>query len=134
MARLLADEQFPARAVDKLRLLGHDVLTVRQIDEDKSGDGKDDKTVLEIARDLNRTVLTLNRKDFKSLHGLFPWHAGIICCVVDPHPDKQAKRIDAAIRGHLQNNQHLKGCLLSEFVNQSISGQFDTTCCVRMCD
>lgn len=68
MAKILADEHFPVRIQDRLRRLGHDVTTVRQYDENKSGDGKSDEEVLRIATAEGRAVLTMNKKDFKALH------------------------------------------------------------------
>jgi hypothetical protein len=46
-ARLLADEHFGVRIVAELRAKGHDVVTVRQLNENKSGDGWSDEAVLE---------------------------------------------------------------------------------------
>jgi hypothetical protein len=44
--RLLADEQFPDRVTDRLRLCGHDVARVRDFDLIKSGDAREDDSVL----------------------------------------------------------------------------------------
>ena len=101
MARLLADEQFPVRIQDRLRRLGHDIVSVRSFDTSPSGDGKSDEEVLQIAASENRTVLTLNTKDFKRLHedNAVPNHKGIIGYVLgDDDPDFQGRFIDERIK------------------------------------
>lgn len=59
MARLFADENFPFQAVEALRELGHDVLTVA--DAGKDGLGTPDDEVLDFAsenaRVLDRAIL-----------------------------------------------------------------------------
>jgi extradiol dioxygenase family protein len=54
---------------------------------------------LTFATDLDRTVVTLNRKDFIQLHRLQPNHAGIIVCTDDRNWDALAQRIHAAMEG-----------------------------------
>lgn len=44
-------------------------------------------------------MVTLNRRDFIVLHQASAEHAGIVVCTVDPDPIRQARRIDAALRG-----------------------------------
>lgn len=66
MARLFADENFPWPAVQALRRLGHDVVSVDDIG--RSGQRWSDPEVLEFARKEGRILLTLNRKDFLRLH------------------------------------------------------------------
>jgi len=110
MARILADEQFPARIQDRLRRLGHDVVSVRMYDQSKSGDGKTDQQVLEIATVENRIVLTLNRKDFQELHehSEVGCHKGIIAYTLTGETPKiQADRIHAAIKQALVHERHL---------------------------
>jgi predicted nuclease of predicted toxin-antitoxin system len=95
MALLYADEQFPFEVVEHLRDLGHDVLTVQE-----AGNANlkiPDDQVLQFARDNERLVLTLNRKDFKRLHRLSPKHAGIIICTDDSDRLALAQRIHAAM-------------------------------------
>jgi extradiol dioxygenase family protein len=54
---------------------------------------------LTFATDLDRAVVTLNRKDFIQLHRLQPNHAGIIVCTDDRNWDALAQRIHAAVEG-----------------------------------
>ena len=94
-ARFLADEHFDFRVCDRLRAMGHDVLTVRQANESKFGDGWPDPQVLSFAIEQNRIVLTENVSDFKYLHIAMPWHKGIIACSKFPaKPAKMAKHIE----------------------------------------
>ena len=107
MGSLYADEQFPYKVVEHLRNFGHDVLTVQE-----AGNANlkiPDDRVLEFAGSNERAILTLNRKDFKRLHRLYPDHAGIIICTDDGDRLALAGRIDAAI---LQE-QTLQGKLVS---------------------
>ena len=95
MARLYADEQFPRRVTELLRDLGHDVLTVQE-----SGNaGAADEEVLAFAIATKRTVVTLNRYDFRCLHKLDPQHSGIILCTDEPDRKRMAIRINDAISG-----------------------------------
>jgi hypothetical protein len=103
MARLYADEHFPEKVVYALRLLGHDVLTVKQTNLDKRGDAVPDDLVLAFARRQRRAVLTYNRDDFLRLHRENPGHYGIIACAsykCSPAREAKAKakRIDAEIK------------------------------------
>jgi hypothetical protein len=95
MARLYADENFPYPIVLELRLLGHDVLTMREAG--KAGQAELDEVVLMDAIEDNRAVLTHNRKHFIHLHSSHPHHAGIIVCTIDPDFENMANRIHAAI-------------------------------------
>lgn len=65
MARLYADEQFPRIVVKLLRALGHDILTVQEAG--KANQRIPDEEVLAFAIADNRTILTINRSDFKRL-------------------------------------------------------------------
>ena len=62
MNRLLDDENFPVPAVQALRQLGYDVITLQE--RGKGNQQFPDNDVLELATIENRTVLTLNRKHF----------------------------------------------------------------------
>jgi uncharacterized protein with PIN domain len=107
MARLLADEHFPVGIVNALRRLGHDVLTVRQVNVSKSGDATPDDLVLEWAAHQQRIVVTMNRKDYRRLHQENARHAGILCCN-DPgaQPDKKvARKIDAFLKENDMNSR-----------------------------
>lgn len=95
MARLYANENYPQPAVQELRRLGHDLLTV--LETGKAEQSWPDQEVLAFARSEGRAVLTLNRKHFIRLHQEDPDHAGIICCTFDPDFTAQAERIHAAL-------------------------------------
>ncbi len=95
MARLYADEDFPFPVVERLRQLGHDVLTA--LEAGKANQGIADADQLVFATSLGRAILTRNRKDFIPLHRRSPHHAGIISITDDPDFDGQASGIDQAI-------------------------------------
>jgi predicted nuclease of predicted toxin-antitoxin system len=95
MARLYANENFPRQVVTALRALGHDVLTV--MEAGNAGQAIADVEVLAFAAQHQRTVLTLNRRDFIRLHRRGIPHAGIIACTQDADVEGQANRIDRAI-------------------------------------
>jgi predicted nuclease of predicted toxin-antitoxin system len=95
VARFYADEQFPRRVVDLLRGLGHDVLTVQEAERR----GESDPEVLAFATNDNRSVITLNRKDFFKLHRLNQEHSGIIACTDDRDRERFADNIHNAVQG-----------------------------------
>lgn len=95
MARLYSNENFPLPAVEKLRGLGHDVLTTR--DAGKADQALSDESVLQFATAENRAVLTLNRRHFIRLHEVRPDHAGIVVCKFDADFVGQAERIHQTI-------------------------------------
>jgi len=99
VARLYANENFPFLVVEKLRQLGHDVVTIQETG--KAEQRTPDEDVLQLAIADERAVLTLNRKHFIRLHQEQPSHAGIIVCTVDPDFARQAARIHAAIEAPL---------------------------------
>ena len=98
MARLYADEQFPRQVSDLLREMGHDVLTVQQAEKDNLG--IPDEEVLAFAIEENRTVITLNRRDFIRLHRANSKHSGIVVCTNDRDRLQLANRIEEAIFNH----------------------------------
>lgn len=98
MARLYSNENFPLPVVERLRALGHDVLTIQETG--KADQALPDEKVLEFATAENRAVLTLNRRHFIRLHRERAQHAGIIVCTVDPDFAGQAERIHKATEGH----------------------------------
>ncbi len=106
MAAFYADENFPLPTVEALRRFGHDVLTTHEAGQ--ANQRIRDDAVLEFATESGRAVLTLNRRDFVSLHGRSPGHAGIVVCSQDADCDRQAAAIDAAVREHTA----LQGTLL----------------------
>jgi predicted nuclease of predicted toxin-antitoxin system len=95
MARLYADENFPQPAVERLRELGHDVLTMQ--DAGKAQQKLPDEAVLADACAESRAVVTHNRKDFRHLHATMPDHTGIIACSEDLDFIGLADRIHEAI-------------------------------------
>jgi hypothetical protein len=96
VAALYADENVAQELVDRLRALGHDMLTAR--DDGRAGQGIDDPDVLSRAIELGRAVLTNNRKDYHRLHRTTLAHAGIVTYTRDDHDlPGLAVRIDAAI-------------------------------------
>lgn len=97
MARLYSNENFPLPVVEKLRALGHDVLTIQETG--KADQALPDKEVLAFAALEQRAVLTLNRLHFIRLHRQQPAHEGIIVCKFDPNFAAQAERIHKAVAG-----------------------------------
>jgi predicted nuclease of predicted toxin-antitoxin system len=96
MARLYADEDIPLPLVERLRALGHDVLTT--LDAGQANQQVQDSVILAEATNQGRVVLTHNRKDFKRLHRATPGHAGIISCTRDDaDPGGLAARIHNAV-------------------------------------
>ena len=93
MASLYADEDFRYPVVERLRRLGHDVLTVQEAGRR----GGFDPQVLADATAAGRTVLTYNRWHFECLHRQDSNHAGIISCTPDSDWDALAAPIDQAI-------------------------------------
>jgi hypothetical protein len=92
VARFLADENFPQPAVEELRRLGHDVLTVLD-----AGQAWPDREILLFAAREGRAVVTLNRRDFLQLHREVPAHAGLVLCTADLDFVGQSSRIHAAV-------------------------------------
>ncbi len=97
-ARFYADESFAIRTVFAIRLLGHDVRTVRQDCEDKRGDSMDDSIVLRVATSQERIVLTYNATDFRAEHKRFRKHKGIMLCNPNMDSKKTAKLIDEIVK------------------------------------
>ena len=95
MALFYANENFALAAVEELRRLGHDVLTIQQTGS--AGQALSDEAVLAVARQARRTLLTFNRKHFIRLHGDHPDHEGIVACTLDADFIALASRIHAAV-------------------------------------
>ena len=76
MARLYSNENFPLPVVEKLRALGHDVLTIQETG--KADQALADAEVLKLATAENRAVLTLNRRHFIGLHRASPAQGGLL--------------------------------------------------------
>jgi len=98
MARLYADEDFPFPFVERLRQLGHDVITTFEAGRANQGIGDADQ--LAFATSLGRAMLTRNRRHFARLHRASIQHGGVVSITDDPDFDGQANRIDQALAGH----------------------------------
>ena len=81
MTHLYSNENFPFPVVEKLRQLGHDVLTMQ--DAGQTGQSMSDEAVLSFAQETGRILITLNRKHFIHLHNQKTEHSGIIVCTFD---------------------------------------------------
>ena len=103
---LLSDENFPFPTVEELRNKGHDVLTL--LDLGKTDQALLDEKVLTLATELQRALLTINRKDFIKLHNANNNHSGIIVCTFDINFPRLADNIHQAI----SNEASLKGQLI----------------------
>jgi hypothetical protein len=91
MAILYADEDFSYPVVQRLRQLGHDLLTAHEAS--RAGQGITDKEVLAFAIAAGRAVVTFNRRHFIRLHSEVSSHAGIIVCTRDDDVLALANRI-----------------------------------------
>jgi len=89
------NEQFPRVVSERLRTMGHDVLTVQEAGNDNLG--IPDNEVLAFAIRDNRAVITLNRHDFVRLHRANSEHFGIVVCTNDIDRNRMATRINEAL-------------------------------------
>jgi hypothetical protein len=105
MARLYSNENFPLPVVERLRALGHDVLTIQETG--KADQALPDKEVLAYATREQRAVLTLNRLHFIRLHREQTGHAGIVVRKFDPDFAGQAERTHKAIGGQAALTEQL---------------------------
>jgi hypothetical protein len=92
---LYADEDFPLPAVEELRRLGHDVVTLQE----DGRTARPDPDVLARAHALSRAVLTHNRRHYERLHRQGVAHSGILSATQDRDHMALAGRIDAALVG-----------------------------------
>jgi hypothetical protein len=95
MARFYSNENFPFPAVEELRRLGHDVVTIQ--DAGRANRATSDADVLAFSCAEHRVLLTLNRKHFIRLHEDQPSHTGIVVCSFDPDFIALAQRVHEAI-------------------------------------
>jgi hypothetical protein len=91
MSQVYTNENFPFPAVEELRRLGHDVLTVSEAGN--AGKAVADQEVLAFATAHRRILITLNRRHFVRLHAETPCHEGIIVCSLDADFVALARRI-----------------------------------------
>ena len=90
--RVLANENFPAVAVDALRLAGHDVVWIRTVSP-----GISDREVLARAQTEDRILVTFD-KDFGELACRFglPASCGIVLCRIQPSSPSRVARVAQA--------------------------------------
>ena len=98
MAKLYTNENFPQPSVEKLRELGHDVLTT--VESGKANQAISDEDVLAFAHEQARILVTFNRKHFIKLHRENHEHAGIIVCTVDADFEGLAQRVHATLEAN----------------------------------
>jgi len=106
MARLYAYEDVPRPLVERLRALGHDVVTVAELGKSQCPDHE----VLRDATADGRVVVTHNRKDFEKLHRASNAHSGIVSATRDDgNEDALAARIDTALAANpAPAGQHIR--------------------------
>jgi hypothetical protein len=97
MARFYSNENFPLPAVEDLRKLGHNVLTIQETGN--AGQAMPDEEVLAFSNRESRILLTLNRKHFIRLHQKKAEHTGILACTFDPDFSALSSRIHEAVQG-----------------------------------
>jgi predicted nuclease of predicted toxin-antitoxin system len=95
MAQLYSEENMPFATVEKLRHLGHDVLTAEEAGQ--ANQKIPDEQVLAYAIQIKRAVITHNRWDFIRLHTKAPIHYGIVVCTKDGDFLALAQRIHDAV-------------------------------------
>lgn len=95
MALFYTNENFPIKVAQYLREMGHDVLTSHEAG--KANQRIPDADVLVYATETKRILLTLNRRDFITLHDQSAQHTGIIVCTQNPDLRQQAEQIDKAV-------------------------------------
>ena len=95
MAAFYSNENFPLPAVEALRGLGHDVLTIQETG--RAGTALPDEEVLAFAAAEQRILLTLNRKHFIRLHERGVPHTGIVACAFDRDFIALAQRIHETV-------------------------------------
>ena len=96
MARIYSNENVAKSVVDRLRELGHDVLTSHEAG--KANLGVSDEQVLAFAHSDDRVLITNNRQDFRRLDGDGRPHVGVVEFTVDIEFSALASRIDGALR------------------------------------
>ena len=94
--RLYTNENFPLPAAERLRALGHDVVTI--LDDGLANQGVSDEDLLRRAASLDRALVTLNRRDFVRLHRRGQDHCGIVVCTADTDLEALSSRIHDQIR------------------------------------
>lgn len=93
---LLADENFDFPVVAELKNLGYDIVTL--VDLNLANRSLPDGEVLQIAVQLDRALITINRRDFIRLHRLDDNHAGIVVCTRNADVTEFANSVHQALR------------------------------------
>jgi uncharacterized protein with PIN domain len=127
IAKIYSNENFPIDIVNKLRYLGHDVLTSYQAGQANQGIPDDD--VLKFAHQQERVVITLNREDFIRLHRDGKEHSGIIICKDDRDYEAQASKVHELILDATElksrlfrvKKSNVKGCTTQIFIYEEIN-------------
>lgn len=96
MASFYANENFPIGVVERLREMGHDVLTSHEAGN--ANQRIPDEEVLGFAAKAGRILLTLNRRDFIALHKKSSNHAGIVACTQNTDLREQSEQIHLAVQ------------------------------------
>ena len=96
MHLILQDEDVPSMAVEELRRLGHDVISLNDLALNNIG--LPDDEVLEVAIALGRAVVTHNKKHYIRLHRITEGrHTGLIVCSRFDDPLLLAEKIHRQI-------------------------------------
>ncbi len=106
MARLYSNENFPFPAVEELRRLGHNILTIQETGF--ANKAMPDEEVLEFSCREKRILLTLNRKHFIKLHYKVKEHFGIVVYTYD----LDYKALAYRIHDTLEKQADIKGQLI----------------------
>jgi predicted nuclease of predicted toxin-antitoxin system len=106
----LVDEDSQARALlNLLRADGHDVVAIGELGKN----GTPDTQVLDLARSLERVLLTHNADDFLALHRERPGHRGIMAVYRDADPRKNMNH--AQIAGAIRQLETLRVTIAGDF-------------------
>jgi hypothetical protein len=95
MVSFYADEDVRVGLVEELRNLGYNVI--RAVEDGRGNKKIPDSDVLLRETQLNRVVLTYNRRHYHRLHSNAPNHAGIVTATFDFDDSALAQRIHAAL-------------------------------------
>ncbi len=103
----ITNENFPFDLVEELRKFGYDILT--SYDAGQANQSISDEDVLKFGHERDRTIITLNREDFISLHKQGCKHSGILICKDDRDYIGQAEKLREFL---INNTQPLVGRLI----------------------
>lgn len=92
----MGDENFDLPVVKGLRELGYDILTMNDLN--LANQSIPDDKVLEIATELERVLITFNRRDFIRLHRQDNKHAGIVVCTQNRELNVLVHQIDLTLK------------------------------------